>query len=237
MDELLIRRAQRGEPEAVEALMTGSESMIWRVCWHYIGERENTEDCAQEAMIRLWRSLDSFRFDCAFETWAYRIAANCSLDFLRKAKRRQDVPLEPLAEEGFDPADPNPGTEETVIRKEERQRLREAIAALPEDQRDALVLTQLEGKSYEEAARMMATTEGTIKSRVNRARGRLKELFSLEREQSGKKNVQRSETGSGKRGKPGRGAVPARGGPDAEGKPDPTGKPLGNTAEERRESP
>ena len=193
MDELLLKRAQRGDPEAFEALMGQMEALVWRVCWHYTGSREDAADCGQETMVRIWRGLSSFHFECAFETWVYRVAANCCLDFLRKRKREKAESLEPLREQGFDPPDPAPGTEEQALRKEEHARLREAVAALPEDQRDALVLTQLEGKSYEEAARLLETTEGTVKSRVARAREKLKRVFAAEGELSPGGSVQRSE--------------------------------------------
>lgn len=193
MDELLLKRAQRGDPEAFEALMGQMEALVWRVCWHYTGSREDAADCGQETMVRIWRGLSSFHFECAFETWVYRVAANCCLDFLRKRKREKAESLEPLREQGFDPPDPAPDTEEQALRKEEHARLREAVTALPEDQRDALVLTQLEGKSYEEAARLLETTEGTVKSRVARAREKLKRVFAAEGELSPGGSVQRSE--------------------------------------------
>ena len=136
MDELLLKRAQRGDPEAFESLMGQMEALVWRVCWHYTGDREDASDCGQEAMIRIWRGLSSFHFECAFETWVYRVAANCCLDFLRKRNREKAESLEPLREQGFDPADESPGTEEQAVAKDERQRLREAISLLPEDQRD-----------------------------------------------------------------------------------------------------
>ena len=82
--------------------------------------------------------------------------------------------MEPMRDQGFDPADTSPGTEAQVIAKDERRRLREAIALLPEDQQEALVLTQLERVSYEKAAQMLNVSEGTVKSRVNRAKARLK---------------------------------------------------------------
>ena len=192
MDELLLKRAQRGDPEAFEALMGQMEALVWRVCWHYTGSREDAADCGQETMVRIWRGLSSFHFECAFETWVYRVAANCCLDFLRKRKREKAESLEPLREQGFDPPDPAPDTEEQALRKEEHARLREAVAALPEDQRDALVLTQLEGRSYEEAARLLETTEGTVKSRVARARDKLKALFAADGELSSGGIVQRS---------------------------------------------
>ena len=178
MDEILLRRAQQGDPEAFEILMTDHlESLVWRICWHYTCNREDAGDCAQEAVLKIWRSLSSFRFDCAFDSWVYRIAANVCLDCLRKRKKEISTSLEPMKELGFDPPDSGPGPEAQVLRNSELESLRRAIAALPEDQRDALILTQLEGKSYAEAAELLATNEGTVKSRVNRARTRLKEFL------------------------------------------------------------
>ena len=193
MDELLLRKAQRGDPEAFEQLITPLEQLIWRICWHYTGNRESAEDCGQETMIRIWRSLDSYRGDCALESWVYRIAANCCMDYLRKKKRDKSVSMEPMREQGFDPADPSPGTEEQVVAADEQKRLREAITQLPEDQREALIMTQLEKVSYEEAAKLLGVSEGTIKSRVNRAKARLKEILSGERELSPPGNVKIDE--------------------------------------------
>ena len=193
MDELLLRKAQHGDPEAFEQLITPLEQLIWRICWHYTGNRESAEDCGQETMIRIWRSLDSYRGDCALESWVYRIAANCCMDYLRKKKRDKSVSMEPMQEQGFDPADPSPGTEEQVVAADEQKRLREAITMLPEDQREALILTQLEKVPYEEAAKLLGVSEGTIKSRVNRAKARLKEILSGERELSPPGNVKIDE--------------------------------------------
>ena len=193
MDELLLRRAQDGDPDAFERLMEPLEQLVWRVCWHYTGSREAAEDCGQEAMIRIWRNLANYRGECALESWVYRIAANCCMDWLRKKKRDRSVSMEPMVEQGFDPAEDAPGTEEQVIAKDERQRLREAIALLPEDQREALILTQLERVPYEEAAQALGVSEGTVKSRVNRAKARLKEILSAERELSPPGNVRINE--------------------------------------------
>ncbi len=193
MDELLLRRAQNGDPEAFGQLMEPLEQLVWRVCWHYTGNREAAEDCGQEAMIRIWRNLNGYRGECALESWVYRIAANCCMDWLRKKKRDRSVSVEPLREQGFDPADTSPGTEEQAVTKDERRRLREAVTLLPDDQREALILTQLEKVPYEEAARALGVSEGTVKSRVNRAKARLKEILSGDRELSPPGNVQKDE--------------------------------------------
>ena len=193
MDELLLRRARRGDPEAFEQLIGPLEQRIWRICWHYTGNREAAEDCGQETMLRIWRNLGNYRGDCALESWVYRIAANCCMDYLRKKKRDRSVSVEPLKEQGFDPADTSPGTEEQAVTGDEHRRLREAITLLPEEQREALVLTQLEKIPYEQAAQMLGTSEGTVKSRVNRAKARLREMLAEERELSTVNDVKRNE--------------------------------------------
>ena len=193
MDEILLRKAKRGDPEAFGRLMEPLEQRIWRICWHYTGDREAASDCGQEAMLRVWRGLSSWRGDSVFETWVYRVAANCCLDWLRKKKRDRSESMEEMRDRGFDPADPAPGTEARVLAAEEQAQLREAIAALPEDQREALVLTQLEGVPYAEAAKIAGVSEGTVKSRVSRAREKLKELLGGDRELSGPENVRQRE--------------------------------------------
>ena len=193
MDELLLRRAQQGDPDAFERLITPLEKPIWRICWHYTGDREAASDCGQDTMVRIWRGIGSYRGDCAFETWVYRVAANCCMDYLRKKKRDRSESIEPLREQGFDPADPRPGTEEQAVAAEEQQQLRECIARLPEEQREALVLTQLEGVPYDAAAERLGVSEGTLKSRVNRAKAKLKEWLSEMGELSPGNNVQRDE--------------------------------------------
>ena len=144
-------------------------------------------------MLRIWRNLGNYRGDCALESWVYRIAANCCMDYLRKKKRDRSVSVEPLKEQGFDPADTSPGTEEQAVTGDEHRRLREAITLLPEEQREALVLTQLEKIPYEQAAQMLGTSEGTVKSRVNRAKARLREMLAEERELSTVNDVKRNE--------------------------------------------
>lgn len=86
MDELILRRAQKGDASAFEQLVTPYEQMIWRVCWHYLHHREDAMDCAQEVMLKAWRSIGQYRQDCGFSSWLYRIAGSVCIDFLLQAK-------------------------------------------------------------------------------------------------------------------------------------------------------
>ncbi|MBR2718985.1 MAG: sigma-70 family RNA polymerase sigma factor [Clostridia bacterium] len=189
MDELVLRRARKGDTAAFEQLITPHEQLVWRVCWHYTHHQEDARDCAQEAMVKAWRSLPHYRQDCSLETWLYRIAASCCIDFLRRKKRTTSDSTDQLAEAGFDPADPSPQPEETAIRQDEKRQLREALDLLPEDMRTALILSAVEGRKYEEIAAITGVAAGTVKSRINRARQKLAEILSR-REQSGSSAVQ-----------------------------------------------
>ena len=181
----------RRDAAAFEALAAQHERAIYLLCLRMMGNPNDAQDCAQEAFLNAYRAFGGFRGQASGKTWLYRIAYNACLDALRK--RRNDSSLEALRETGFDPADPSPGTEEQVIAKDERRRLREAIALLPDDQREALILTQLEKVPYEEVAQALGVSEGTVKSRVNRAKARLKEILSEQRELSPPGNVKKDE--------------------------------------------
>ena len=194
MDELTLRRAQRGDPAAFEALITPCESMLWRVCWHYTQHREDARDCAQEAMLKAWRALPDYRGDCSLETWLYRIAASCCLDFLRRKGRWAAESAEQMAKEaGFDPPDPSPQPEEALQRRDERAELQSALAALPDDMRIALTMSAVEGRRYEDIAQVLGVAPSTVKSRISRARVRLSEILSGKREPSPASSVQHSE--------------------------------------------
>ena len=191
MDELTLRRAQKGDARAFEALVTPYEGMVWRVCWHYTGHTEDARDCAQEALLKAWRSIGAYRGDCSLESWLYRICASVCVDFLRSRRRAEAQPLSAMMEEGFDPPDNAAAPDADVIARQEREELRRAIALLPEDMRTVLILYALEKRKYEDIAAITGTAVGTVKSRLNRARQKLQEILSA-REQSDESLVQQS---------------------------------------------
>lgn len=192
MDELILRRARKGDTAAFEQLITPYEQLVWRVCWHYTHHLEDAKDCAQETMVKAWRCLHQYRQDCSLESWLYRIAASCCVDFLRRKKRHAADSADELAETGFDPVDPNPLPEEKAVQREEKARLHQALEQLPEDMRMALILSAVEGRRYEDIARMTGVATGTVKSRINRARQKLAEILAAQ-EQSAGTAVQHSE--------------------------------------------
>ena len=179
-DEFTLRRAQKGDSQAFEALVTPHEQMLWRVCWHYTHHPEDAADCLQEAMLKAWRAIKSYRGECSLSTWLYRIASTVCLDFLRRQKRLPETEsADALAEdEGFTPADSSPTPDVAVLRAESTEDLRAAIDALPADMRTAIILYALQGMQYEEIAGVTQTSVGTVKSRINRARQKIAKFLA-----------------------------------------------------------
>lgn len=185
-DEFTLRRAQKGDAQAFEQLVTPNEQMLWRVCWHYTHHQEDAADCLQEAMLKAWRAIKSYRGECSLSSWLYRIAATVCLDFLRKQKRLLPTESadEMAEEEGFTPADASPTPDEAVIRAESADSIRAAIDSLPGDMRTVIILYALQGLGYEEVAAAMSTSVGTVKSRLNRARQKIARYLTDERNNS-----------------------------------------------------
>lgn len=180
MDELLIRRAQNGNESAFIELEKGIHRLIWSACWQYMGNMQDAEDAFQESILRIWTGLNHYKPTGPFEAWAYKVSVKVCLNILeaRKAKKRGSEWTQVDLPEGMEPASPDENVEKEVIHREEQERLRQAILQLPDEQRDAVILTQLERKSYEEVAQMFQVAQGTIKSRVNRGIRQLKILMS-----------------------------------------------------------
>ncbi len=193
MDELLLRRAQQGDAQAFEQLMTPLEGRVYRTCVHVLGPGEDAKDCAQEVLLKAYRTLKDFRGDSALSTWLHRLCVTTCLDEVRRRKRRAAESLDTLKESGYDPPARESGPYAALEKKERMEQLRGAIAALPEDQRLAFVLVVLEELPYEEAARRLDTAVGTVKSRVNRAREKIMKICHAPGEPSGVSSVQPGE--------------------------------------------
>ena len=168
-----------GHPSRVrrfEELAGPLQRQVYFTCLGMMGGREDAEDCAQEAMVRAFRALDSFRGESGFATWLYAIAVRVCLDALRK--RRETYSLDLLREEGWDLPDSSADLFLQLEDSERRRLVREAVAQLPPEFRAPLVLVDLQGLPYGEAAEALGVPLGTLKSRVSRARGALLKILS-----------------------------------------------------------
>ena len=178
-DRDLIERSRRGEVAAFDLLVHRYEKQVYNTAYRLTGSYDDASDIAQEAFVRAWSNLRSFRGDAAFSTWIFRIVTNIFLDERKRARSRPHRSLEDVmaldenvVTRQFEDTGPSP---QDRIETHERQELMErAIAGLPEAQRVMVVLYHTQGRSYEEIAEIMKLPMGTVKSRLNRARLALK---------------------------------------------------------------
>lgn len=161
-DPQLISAARSGDAGSFESLIRRYQAPVYRFVVHLIGDPSAAEDVTQETFVRAFRSLRRYRGDSRFTTWLFAIARNCATDHLRRAARRGRLSRRL---EGRVP-DPEPDSSLGL-------ELREALDALPSELLEPTLLIDLWGFSYSEVARLTSTPEGTIKSRVHRARQRL----------------------------------------------------------------
>ena len=175
VDQLLVERAQRGDKRAFELLVEKYQHKLARLVSRLVRDPGEAEDVTQEAFIKAYRALPSFRGDSAFYTWLYRIGINTAKNFLVATGRRAPTSTEVDAEEaeGYESSellhDINT-PESLLLTKEIGTTVNAAIESLPEELRSAIQLRELEGMSYEEIAKLMDCPIGTVRSRIFRAR-------------------------------------------------------------------
>lgn len=183
MDERkLIERAIRGDARAFNELMSAQEKRMYAVAMRMFGNREDAEDCLQDAMLRIFRSISGFKFQSSFSTWVYRVTMNTCLDELRKRKNRPNTSLDGLLDAGWMPTDAQDTPEQHALRAEVRGSVYGFIRELPEDMRAAVVLRDIQGLSYEDIAQALDTNVGTVKSRISRGREKLREKIMAKSE-------------------------------------------------------
>ena len=175
IDQQLVERAQRGEKRAFDLLVGKYQRRLARLLSRFIRDGADIEDVTQEAFVKAYRALPSFRGESAFYTWLYRIGINTAKNFLSSAGRRPVVNSEFEDEDGesFDLASqvPDMNTPETeLMNKEIVTTVNAAVQALPEELRTAISLREMDGLSYEEIAQVMNCPIGTVRSRIFRAR-------------------------------------------------------------------
>jgi len=174
VDQLLVERVQKGEKHAFDLLISKYQHRIISLVGRYVHDHAEAQDVAQEAFIKAYRALRSFRGDSAFYTWLYRIAINTAKNWLVAQKRRppsSDIDAVDAEQYDMDSRLKDKATPENeLLREEIRKTVYDTIDELPEDLRTAIVLREMEGMSYEEIAVTMECPIGTVRSRIFRAR-------------------------------------------------------------------
>ncbi len=194
MDEsALIKAAQRGDVDAFNTLVLAYQSQVYNVAYRIMGEAAPAADAAQETFISAYKSLKGYRGG-SFRSWLLRMVTNACYDALRYSKRRPATSLDAIGEDPDSISDDTGGSyteliasdAETPSEAAERRELRRAITTgvqmLPPDQRITFVLSDVQGMSYDEVADAMQTSLGTVKSRLSRARARLRDYLLTQTE-------------------------------------------------------
>jgi len=175
IDQQLVERAQHGDKHAFELLVVKYQRKLGRLLSRFIRNPTEVEDVVQEAFIKAYRALPSFRGESAFYTWLYRIGINAAKNYLVSEGRRPPTTTEFDSEEaeGFEDAEQlrNINTPENeLMSKQVAETVNKAMDSLPEELKTAITLREIEGLSYEEIANMMNCPIGTVRSRIFRAR-------------------------------------------------------------------
>lgn len=169
-----VRRAKRGDQEAFAWLVETYQGPVYRLVLRMGLSPADAEEAAQNAFVAAWRGLPEFRGDAKFSTWLYRLSTNAAIDFARREKKHTghaDI-------NELERPDDGPSPQETVERRERSDAIRDAVAALPEQYRQVLLLRYMQELSYGEIGSALGLPEGTVKSRINRAKSQLKAALS-----------------------------------------------------------
>ena len=176
-EQELISRSQRGDLTAFNELVERYQGQVFNLALRMLGSEAWAADAAQETFISAYRALKGFRGG-SFRSWILRIAANATRDLLRAAKSRKADSLEALElESGSLPPSREESPEEHALRAELAAEIQQSLDSLSQDQRLALVLIDIQGFSYEEAAQVTGASLGTVKSRLSRARHEMRNLL------------------------------------------------------------
>lgn len=182
----LIRRAQRGDGEAFGQLVERYKTKVFSLAYGLTRDRATADDLAQEILIKAYFALPKFKFRSEFGTWLYRVAVNHIKDYLRKTRRRQDLPLQNVQEK--EAATEDRSYEEERQKEERRALVWGALRRLPQKFMVILTLRDIQGLSYEEIARVLGISLGTVDSRLFRARKMLRERLAENVEGKGGEN-------------------------------------------------
>lgn len=183
IEKELIKKSQKGDIESFEKLISNYQKKVFNIAFGMMHNHDDAYDISQEVFIRVFKSIRKFKGQSSFSTWLYRITTNACLDELRKRKNNKNIisiDQEIQLEDGEvfrQIEDDGPTPELVAERNELREIIREAISKLSDEHKEVIVLRDIQGFSYDDIAEIIKCPQGTVKSRINRARRMLKEIL------------------------------------------------------------
>ncbi|HOJ11975.1 MAG TPA: sigma-70 family RNA polymerase sigma factor [Clostridiales bacterium] len=187
-EKVLIEKSQNGDIEAFEKLIEAYQRKVFNIALGMFGNYEDASDMAQEVFIRIFKSIKSFKGQSLFSTWLYRITTNVCLDELRKRKNKNVISIDEEIHlddgEGVvrQIIDESPSPDVIAEKKELKKVVNDAILELSAEHKEVIILRDIQGFSYDEIAEIIKCPQGTVKSRINRARNILKEILKNKKE-------------------------------------------------------
>ena len=180
IDLSLVRRVKKGDFRAFDLLVLKYQSRVIATAFKYVKERQLAEDIAQEAFIKSYKSIDSFREESSFYTWVYRIAVNTAKNYLVSANRRDEIVISDLSEDdSFYPEKSDVDSPQDLLKASElRDLIFESLSSLGDETRTALSLREFDGLSYEQIAEIVKCPVGTVRSRIFRGREMIEDVVS-----------------------------------------------------------
>lgn len=178
MDEKsIILRAQDGDSESFALLVEKYQDAVFTVCFSLLKNYHDANDAAQNTFIKAYKNVKRFKFDSSFQTYITRIAINTCKDEFRKMSRQSGNVSIDSDENLYEIKDASDTPEKAFEKKELQKTVHRAISVLPQKYREVIILRDINGLSYEETAKALKTSQGTVKSRISRARNALKEIL------------------------------------------------------------
>ena len=183
-EKALVAEAQQGDIQAFNRLVLAYQQLAYNIAYRILGNTERAADATQDGFLRGYRALPQFRGG-SFKAWILRIVTNCCYDQLRASKRRPTTPLDDLVESDehsriFE--DPGESPEAYAERQDLNQVIQTALGTIPEDQRVVVIMSDIQGMSYEEIAQATSISLGTVKSRLSRGRAKMRKCLLAHKE-------------------------------------------------------
>ena len=178
IDLSLVKRVKKGDYRAFDLLVLKYQSRVIATAFKFVKEKQLAEDIAQEAFIKSYKSIDSFREESSFYTWVYRITVNTAKNYLLSSKRRDEVVISDLSQDdSFYPEKLDIDSPQEILKASElRDLIFETLSSLGEETRTALSLREFDGLSYEQIAEIVQCPVGTVRSRIFRGREVIEEV-------------------------------------------------------------